>query len=54
MRTHFACENVFTKRLTEVLLILSDDVEQNLGPENEKSQITFCQWKLNGCRNKQL
>ena len=42
MSTHFACENVFTKQLIELLLILCGDVEQNPGPEKEKSHITFC------------
>ena len=46
MSTHFACENVFTKQLIELLLILSGDVEQNPGPE-KKSHITFCHWNLN-------
>ena len=48
MSTHSASENVFTKQLIELLLILSGDVEQNPGPEKEKSQITFCHWNLNG------
>ena len=42
MSTHFACENVFTKQLIELLLILSGYVEQNPGPEKEKSHINFC------------
>ena len=46
MSTHSACENIFTKQLIELLLILSGDVEQNL--DKEKSHITFCHWKLNG------
>ena len=46
-RTHFAWENVFTKQLIELLLILSNDVEQNPGPEKEKPHITFCQWNTN-------
>ena len=46
--THSACENVFTKQLIELLLILCGDVEQNPGPEKEKSHITFCHWNLNG------
>ena len=70
MSTHSACENVLTKQLIELLLILSGDVEQNPGPEKEKSHITFCHWNLNGlmdhnfikvsllqtnsCRNKRL
>ena len=45
--THFACKNVFTKQLIEVLLILSGDVEQNPGPEKEKFHVTLCQWNLN-------
>ena len=48
MSTHSACENVFTKQLIELLLILSADVEQNPGPEKEKFHITFCQWNHNG------
>ena len=48
MSTHSACENVFIKQLIELLLILSGDVEQNPGPEKEKSHITFCSWNLNG------
>ena len=48
MSIHSACENVFTKQLIELLLILSGDVEQNPGPEKEKSHITFCYWNLNG------
>ena len=70
MSTHSTCENVLTKQLIELLLILSGDVEQNPGPEKEKSHITFCHWNLNGlmdhnfikvsllqtnsCRNKRL
>ena len=46
--THSACDNVFTKQLIELLLILCGDVEQNPGPEKEKSHITFCHWNLNG------
>ena len=46
--THSACKNVFTKQLIELLLILCGDVEQNPGPEKEKSHITFCHWNLNG------
>ena len=46
--THFACENVFTKQLIELLLILGGDVGQNLGPEIEKSHIICCHWNLNG------
>ena len=34
--------------MIELLLILSGDVEQNSGPEKEKSHITFCHWKFNG------
>ena len=37
MSTHSACENAFTKQLIELLLILCGDVEQNPGPEKEKS-----------------
>ena len=48
MSTHSASENVFTKQLIELLLILSGDVEQNPGPEEERSHITFCHWNLNG------
>ena len=48
MSTHSACNNVFTKNLIELLLILSGDIEQNPGPEKEKSHITFCHWNLNG------
>ena len=48
MSTHSASKNVFTKQLIELLLILSGDVEQNRGPEKEKSHITFCHWNLNG------
>ena len=48
MSTHFVCENLLTKHLIELLLILSGDIEQNPGPEKEKSRITFCQWNLNG------
>ena len=47
MSTHFACKNVFTKQLIEVLLILSGDVEQNPGPEKEKFHVALCQWNLN-------
>ena len=36
MGTHSACENVLTKQVIELLLILSGDVEQNPGPEKEK------------------
>ena len=46
--THFACENVFLKHLTALLLIVSGDVEKKPGPEEEKSDITFFQWNLNG------
>ena len=46
MNTHSAWENIFTKQLIELLLILSDDVEQNPGLEKEKSNITFCHWNL--------
>ena len=42
MSTHSACENVFTKLLIELLLILCGDVEQNPSPQKEKSHITFC------------
>ena len=42
MSTHSACENVFIKQLIELLLIFCDNVEQNLGPKKEKSNITFC------------
>ena len=38
MSTYFACENVFTKQLIELLLIHSA----------EKPHITFCHWHLNG------
>ena len=31
MSTHSACENVLTKQLIELLLILSGDVEENPG-----------------------
>ena len=48
MSTHSASENVFTKQLIELILILSGDVEQNPGPEKERSHITFCHWNLNG------
>ena len=48
MSTYSAYENVFTKHLVDLLLILYDDVEQNPGPEKEKSLITFCHWNLNG------
>ena len=48
MSTHSASENIFTKQLMELLLILGGDVEQNPGPEKEKSRITFCHWNLNG------
>ena len=37
MSTHSASENVLTKQLIELLLILSGDVEQNPGPEKQKS-----------------
>ena len=37
MSTHFACKNVFTKQLTELLLMLSGGIEQNPGSEKEKS-----------------
>ena len=45
--THSACENVFTKQLMELSLIICGDVEQNPGPEKDKSLITFCYWNLN-------
>ena len=48
MNTHSVSENVFTKQLIELLLILSGDVEQNPGQEKEKFHITFCHWDLNG------
>ena len=48
MNTHSAYENVLTKQMIELLLILSGDVEQNPGPEKEKSHITFCHWNRNG------
>ena len=48
MSTHSASENVFTKKLIELVLILSGDVEQNPDPEKEKSHITFRHWNLNG------
>ena len=32
----------------ELLLILCDYIEQNPGPEKEKSHITFCYSNLNG------
>ena len=51
MSTHFACENVFTKQLIELLLIFitnSGDIEQNHGPEKQKFHVTFCNWNLNG------
>ena len=35
MSTHSACNNVFTKKLIQLLLILSGDIEQNSGPEKE-------------------
>ena len=41
MSTHSASENVLTKQLIELLLILSGDVEQNPGPEKQKSHKTF-------------
>ena len=47
MSTHCACKNVFTKQLIELLLILCGNVEQNPGPEKEKSHIAFCHWNLN-------
>ena len=47
MSTHSACENVFTKLLIELLLILCGDVEQNPSPQKEKSHITFCHQNLN-------
>ena len=46
VNTHFACKNIFTNQLTELLLIL--DVEQNPGREKEKSHVTFCHWNLHG------
>ena len=48
MSSHSACENVFTKLLIELLLILCGNVEQNPGPEKEKSHLTFCHWNLTG------
>ena len=48
MSTNFACENLFTKHLVELLLILNVDVEQNPVPEKEKYRVTFCQWNLDG------
>ena len=36
MSTHSAWQNVFTKQLIELLLILCDDVGQNPGPEKKK------------------
>ena len=42
MSTHLACKNIFTKYLVELFLILVGDVEQNSGPEKEKSHKTFC------------
>ena len=48
MSTHSACENVFTKQLIQLLLIICGDVEQNRAPEKEKSHITFCHWNLDG------
>ena len=48
MSTHSAWQNVFTKQLIELLLILCDDVGQNPGPEKKKILITFCHRNLNG------
>ena len=48
MSTYFACEDVFTKQLIELLLILNGDVEQDPVSEEQKSYITFCHWNLNG------
>ena len=48
MSTHSACENIFTKQLIVLLLILSGDVEQNPGPEKKKSHLTFFHWDING------
>ena len=42
MSIHSACENIFTKQLIDLLLILPGDIEQNPDPEKEKSHITFC------------
>ena len=47
MNTHSAYENVLTKQMIDLLLILSGDVEQNPGPEKEKSHINFCHWNRN-------
>ena len=44
----FCLQQCFCKKLIELLLILSGDIEQNPGPEKEKSHITFCHWNLNG------
>ena len=41
VNTHYACENIFTKQLIELFLILSGNVEQNPGSEKENSHITF-------------
>ena len=46
MCTHFACKNIFTKQLIELLLILSGDLKQNPCPEKEKSHTGFCHWNL--------
>ena len=46
--TYSACENVCTKQLIELLLILCGDIEQNPGPEKERSHITICHWNPNG------
>ena len=48
MSTNFACENLFTKHLVELLLILNVDIEQNPGPEKEKYHVTFWQLNLEG------
>ena len=48
MSTHLACKNIFTKYLVELFLILVGDVEQNSGPEKEKSHKTSCLWDLDG------
>ena len=48
MSTISACENVFTKQLIELLLILCGDVEQNPSLEKEKLNIAYCYWNLNG------
>ena len=48
MNIHSAYENVLTKQMIDLLLILSGDVEQNPGLEKEKSHINFCHWNRNG------